>query len=79
MRQTFERNGFLVFCSIEIAVFNVIFVINIFSGFQTQLHQMGRKYIPITVSLFSSKVYMADVRKIYKFKKKMIPELPTYK
>ena len=39
---------------------------------------MGRKFIPVTVNFSHEKVYMADVRKIYKFKKKIIPEIPIF-
>ncbi len=36
---------------------------------------MGRKYIPIKVSEFKSKVYIDDVKKIYKSKKRKLPQI----
>lgn len=39
---------------------------------------MGRKFIPVNVNSSHEKVYMADVKKIYKFKKKIIPQIPIF-
>jgi len=68
----------VIFTVDQIAVFNVMCIIFLLKVSKSVLLRMGHKFIPVTVSFSHLKLYMANVRKIYKFKKKKIPRIPFY-
>ena len=39
---------------------------------------MGKKYIPIQISIYQYRAYLTDLNKIYKIARKTLPAVPPY-